>query len=289
MWTLDARAARLVAAISRRIGTVRQAAGPSAWLLLVWLAATAAFGQAPEIHYFQRGSMPPGAIGRAQLQRGGPLAHYMQPVEIRAPQGVQLALAMDGIFEPPQPAPARVGMLVGRVYRLKVVSIPNYEGQEVYPSVEIINRLYPPAGQELRFPIPIELTQRELQLALDGQFVTRVIYLEDPRSALAEREVPGDEQRYWEVGPGQDPLRVADRLGRPMAILRLGSRVPDMDQATGRFLFDSPPWMRLPELPPETDPTAETELTAQRPPNVAPPAAGARRPSVPYPARIQKR
>jgi hypothetical protein len=34
-------------------------------------------------------------------------------------------------------------------------------------------------------------------------------------------------QRYFEVGPQEDPLYVADRLGRPMVILRMGSRVPE--------------------------------------------------------------
>ena len=32
-----------------------------------------------------------------------------------------------------------------------------------------------------------------------------------------------------------------------MAILRIGSRLPETDVATGRFLFDSPPWVPLPE------------------------------------------
>ncbi len=171
---------------------------------------------------------------------------YYQPVEISAPQGAQLALAMDGTFEPSQPAPLRAGLLVGHVYRLKVTNIPFHVGQEVFPSLEIINRLYPPQGSETRFPIPIELTREELDLALRGQFVIRVIYLENPRTALPLPEDPVH-QRYFEVGPGQDPLEVADGLGRPMAILRIGSRVPELDQTTGRFLFDSPPWIRFPE------------------------------------------
>ncbi len=216
-------------------------------------------------HYFQRADMPPGSIGQAQLMRGGPLPGYYQSVEISAPRGTQLALAIDGTFEPPQPAPLKAGLLIGSVYRLKVTNIPFQEGQEIFPSLEIINRLYPPQGSETRFPIPIELTREELELALRGQFVIRVIYLEDPRTALPRREDPA-QQRYFEVGPGQDPLEVADGLGRPMAILRIGSRVPELDPATGRFLFDSPPWMRFPEVlmdePTQApDPSAEPSET----------------------------
>ncbi len=93
----------------------------------------------------------------------------------------------------------------------------------------------PPPGQELRFPIPIELTLEELDLAASGRYITRVIYLEDPRTALGVREDP-DRQRYYEVDSTSDPLEVADRIGRPMAILRMGSRIPtDADLAEGRI------------------------------------------------------
>ncbi len=219
-------------------------------------------------HYFQRADMPPGSIGQAQLLRGGPLPGYFQPVEISAPQGAQLALAMEGTFEPPQPAPLKAGLLVGQVYRLKVTNIPFHEGQEIFPSIEIINRLYPPRGSEARFPIPIQLMREELELALRGQFVIRVIYLENPRIALPRREDPA-RQRYFEVGPAQDPLEVADGLGRPMAILRIGSRVPETDQATGRFLFDSPPWIRFPEV--LTDEPAESSAPESTGPHEATP------------------
>ena len=85
----------------------------------------------------------------------------------------------------------------------------------------MIDRLYPPLGQERRFPIPVDITKEELELALSGRFVTRVIYLEDPQHALPVAEQP-DEQTYFQIPPGDNPLDVADRLGRPMAILRLG-------------------------------------------------------------------
>ncbi|MFO7901349.1 MAG: hypothetical protein ACQESR_28735 [Planctomycetota bacterium] len=198
-------------------------------------------------HYFHRADMAPGAIGRGQLMRGGPLPGHFQAVEVTAPKGAQLALAMDGTFEPSRSGPLKAGMLVGHVYRLKVTDIPLHEGEEVFPSIEVINRLYPPPGAEAAFSIPVQLTQEELERALRGQFVIRVIYLEDPRAALPSPEDP-EQQRYFEVGPGEDPLEVADSLGRPMAILRIGSRVPERDQVSGRFLFRAPPWFRIPEV-----------------------------------------
>ena len=186
------------------------------------------------------GKLPPGAIGAQQLLRGGPLPGYFQPVEIRAPEGALVSLAIDHQFSAPQAAPFKVGMLIAPVYRLRVTQIPNHTGEEVYPTVEIINRIYPPVGEEFRFPVPIDLTQADLELALAGKFVTRVVYLEDPQQALPAAPVE-NEQRYFEVRPSDDPLDVADLLGRPVAIIRLGGRLPDAAGPDAKFLFGSPP------------------------------------------------
>jgi hypothetical protein len=132
-------------------------------------------------------------------------------------------------------------MLVGQVYRLHVTEVPNRPGEELFPTVEIINRIYPPVGEEFRFPIPIEFTQQDLELALDGKFVTRVVYLEDPERALAVAKSAESEQSFFEVRPSDDPLEVADRLGRPVAILRLGGRLPEATGPDEKFLFGSPP------------------------------------------------
>lgn len=229
-----------------------------ALIVVLCSCATPGLAQQRPYHYFQSADAPPGVLGAAQLQRGGPLPGYVQPVQISGPDGVQIALAQEGFFEPSENAPLLVGLLVGHVYRLKVTNIPQQVGEELYPSIEVLNRLYPPAGSEGRFPIPIELTREELDMALRGMFVVRVIYLEDPALALPVSQSPLD-QRYFEVGPQQDPLEVADSLGRPMAILRIGSRVPELDEISGRFLFDSPPWYRLPVPgePTEAEPAAE--------------------------------
>jgi hypothetical protein len=133
-----------------------------------------------------------------------------------------------------------VGLQVGALYRLQVTHIPERPGLEVFPTVEIIDRLYPPPGQKLRFPIPIELTLEELELASEGHFVTRVIYLEDPLAALP-LEDQREHQRWIEARVGEDPLVMADHLGRPMAILRLGGRLPAKDQPDGAFLYGAPP------------------------------------------------
>ena len=216
------------------------------------LAATLP-AQTPGGYYCLPGVALPGAIGSQQLQRGGPLHGFscvngqmpngnaFQPVEIRAPGGISISMASEGTFERPQPAPSRVGMLVGPVYRFRVMNIPFTPGIEVFPTVEIVDRLYPPPGQKLQFPIPVELTAEELQMAADGKFVTRVIYVEDPHAAVP---VADDEkhQSWFDVGPGESPLKVARNLGRPVAVLRLGGRLPDPDVGVDMgFLCGCPP------------------------------------------------
>ena len=215
--------------------------GPSLFPLIVAVTlATSASAQSPPIHYLWRADMPPGVVGQSQLLRAEPLGGYFQPVQINGPSSARVAVAMDGVFVEPERTPILIGMQVGQVYRLQVSNIPNHEGFEVYPTVEVINRLHPPPGREHRFPLPIDLTLEDLELALSGKLVTRVIYLEPPDTALPRRVDP-KEQRYFEVRAQDDPLQVADQLGRPMAILRLGGIVPAADGPSDEFLFHSPP------------------------------------------------
>ena len=211
--------------------------------LICLVSGAPLLAQGPTVHWQHRGVMPPGAIGGLRLGRGGPLSGYFQPVAIHVPQGALVSVAVDGRFDQPEPTPVQVGMLIAPVYRLRVTQVPNYPGMEVFPTVEIIDRLYPPPGEALRFPIPIVISAEELELALEGKFVTRVIYVEDPDRALpvAQRV---ETQNWFEVEPDQDPLEMADRLGRPVAILRLGGRLPGDAGPDQRFLHGSPPLRR---------------------------------------------
>lgn len=198
------------------------------------------YAQEPPRHWLHAGALPPGAIGSNRLVRGGPLSGYFQPVQIRVPQGTRIGLAVDGHFADPQPGHALAGMLIGAVYRLRVTDIPNAPGEEVFPTIELIDRTYPPPGLALRFPIPIELTADELYMASQGSFITRIIYVEDPSIALPVRQKPG-ETTWIEAAHGDDPLVTADRLGRPVAILRIGGRHPDNIGCDSRFTYGMPP------------------------------------------------
>lgn len=230
--------------------------------------STDSLGQQVPSHLLFNSRTPPGIAGATRLARGGPVEGYYQTVEIRGPHGVQVSLAEAGQFGQPRNLPLTVGLLVGKVYRFKLMNLPGAEGAELFPTLEILDRLYPPPGQERHFPIIVEIHPQDLAFALEGKFVTRVVYLEDPQRALPAGQ---KEQPWFEVRADQDPLIVADTLGRPMAILRLGGRIPlPEEESDPRFLFGSPSLVvfppqvkRLAGPPKEDEPLAAPQVSSE--------------------------
>lgn len=248
-------------------------------LLVVPFLSTRAQPPSPPVHYYHQESLPPGEVGAVRRQIGPPAAHYFQPVKVFAPEGVMISIARGGGFGEAQMTPMLSGLRVGDVYRLRLIGIPYHSGQELFPTIEVIDRLYPPAGQEVRFPIRVELTQEDLELALQGKFVTKVVYVEDPLAALPVRtdEKP-DDLLNFDVQPGQNPLAVADTMGRPVAIVRLGGRVPNLAAGPDpAFLFQSPEWIDYEEF------TIETARRPERSSRGMPAGDGRRTPSASRP------
>lgn len=198
-------------------------------------------------HFLLNSDLPPGTIGQFRLAQQQP---YYQPVRIQVPAGAEVALAANGAFMPTSNQPVTAGLLVGGVYRLQVTNIPNQPGVELFPTVEVLDRVYPPQGQATNFPIPIHIDADDLALALEGRLVTRVVYLEDPHAALPLADAPNT-QRSFDIRADLDPIHEADRLGRPVAVLRIGSRVPPSEpQLLDQFLLGCAPWLDIPSVTP---------------------------------------
>ena len=192
-------------------------------------------------HYLFNARQPVGEIGRRQVSIRPELLGVFQPVLLKVPKGTKISVAEGTGFSVAELDAVLVSLQMGDTYRLKITSVPNHYG-DVYPTVELLDRMHAPIGKETRYPIPIELTSGDLGLALSGKYVTRVIYVEDPQRALPSRDLP--EQRYADVLGHEDPLHVADSIGRPVAILRMGSLTPGRDGPDTGFLFGSPPSLR---------------------------------------------
>ncbi len=224
------------------------------WLALLCIHAIAVSGQAQTLRE-SLGHPLPGAIGHPQLLRGEPLReYYPQPVRLIAPDGAIIEPYGDKTYDSRPETGVHgeltVRLVVGEVVRFRLSELEGLGIAELFPSVEVIDRLYPPQGLEDEFPISIELPVEDLRFASQGRYVTRVIYIEDPDDTFpydereldekARRERDDDtSQRYFEVPSGEDPYVVASGLGRPVAILRIGNRMPTIDEEHHDFALDT--------------------------------------------------
>jgi hypothetical protein len=130
----------------------------------------------------------------------------------------------DGSFtSEPIYVPGRVEFPQGGIYRLKLTNIPNKEGVELYPTIEIANG-NPRTGAYLAHSaIPIQFSANDFEQVLSGNFVTKVIYMPDPE--FQSEAIAGVEELVANrIEAGQDPIVEADRRGSILAIVRMGNK-----------------------------------------------------------------
>ena len=195
---------------------------------------------APSRQQLINGAVSPGTMARLQLLRDPELSQYVQPVRIEVPENATVAFWDGGSFTPAKENSVMGGLTVGPVYRTKISNIKGHPGLEVYPSIEMLDRLYPPEGLAIEHPVEIAIHYNDLLQVARGKMVTKVVYLEDPLTALPYRQQESH-QSSFDVGFREDPFAVAARLGRPMAIVRLGTRAPIPSSDNANFNFFSPP------------------------------------------------
>lgn len=210
-------------------------------ILLAWVPPTTAQGRsAGGVYHPLDARMTPGLAGRwsAQLRRAGSVPlRYFQPVEVRLVQagsgGRVTWYDGPGRRAVSVAAPAVAGLLVGEIYRLQISGMDAFPGVSLYPTIEVLDRLHPPGGRRFQFPVPLELTDEDIRLALQGHLVTRVVFLEDPRLSMGtEKTTP---MMVGDHSPEKNLLAEADREGRPMLVVRLGGRLPPARSSPGTF------------------------------------------------------
>ncbi|HQX50623.1 MAG TPA: hypothetical protein PLY87_14995 [Planctomycetaceae bacterium] len=195
--------------------------------------ASTALGQQGEFFQPLNEKMIPGfaADTLARARQYDP--SWLQPVRVELPTDGTVSV----YSATPEPAatiatPAQFCVNAGHIYRLRIADMPEFPNVEVYPSIEILDRMHPPEGRAPDYPIPVVLTEADIREAIEGHMVTRVVYLELPQLAATfdplRREIPQS------VDPTDNALQEAGRLGRPMIIVRIGGRIP-----TGADM----PWM----------------------------------------------
>jgi hypothetical protein len=119
--------------------------------------------------------------------------------------------------------PARYNFGQGYIYRLKLTNIPGRAGAALYPTIEVAPTTPATDAYLSHNAIPIQFTDEDFQQVLDGgNFVTKVIYLPDPR--YQELAVSGVETLVsTRLEPGIDPILEADKRGTILLIVRLGA------------------------------------------------------------------
>lgn len=183
---------------------------------------------------------PVGRVGRWSGIIGKGLAGTFQSVQVTLPSSGKVTVYNGGPATGMMlAAPAQFSIGVGCVYRLKISEMPEYPGVELYPSIEIFDRLHPPPGREYQFPVPIDITPDEVQQAIDGRMLTKVVYLEQPQFAVTGDLAPALLNRV--MPPDRNLLIEADRLGRPMILVRLGGRTPDESRPEDGFFMPPAP------------------------------------------------
>jgi uncharacterized repeat protein (TIGR01451 family) len=162
-----------------------------------------------------------------------------QIVRIAGPSGLEVQLLgpeAQRIESPPGDGAITTALRVGTGYRYRVANIPDRPGREFYMVVELVGHLHRPANIDpLRHPIRIQLETADVDDVLDrGRMVTHIIYLEDPDQAIP-LHLPANEIPVVSLSPAEDAIRVASALGRVMAVVRLGNRLPSAEEVTGGY------------------------------------------------------
>ncbi len=133
----------------------------------------------------------------------------------------------------------QVKLAVGQSYRLMLSDMPEFPGIELYPSVEVLDRLHPPAGHTDTFAMPLSFTIEELEAAIEGRMVTKVVYVEQPQLALPFELTSDIAVRT--VNARANLIEEADKSGRPLALIRLGGRIPAANETQGAFFGNGAP------------------------------------------------
>lgn len=214
------------------VGTGRAVVGAASFALLLGALTALPFTGLRGQQIPGYGDDAPGqaVVGGFEPVNGPQIPPEVQVVRFSGPAGMTIEV----LGPPTEPSPVgdgdgllTVGMRVGVGYRLRLSNLPNRPDGELFPVVEVVGHLHrPPDIDPGQFPIRVVFTQRDLDDVLnDGRLVTQIVYLEEPEQALPI-DLPKDEIPIVTLDPAEEPLKVAQALGRVMAIVRLGGRAP---------------------------------------------------------------
>lgn len=158
---------------------------------------------------------------------GLPIPAPVLPARILVPQGVRVGAYPGSPFARHFDTPAVLAFRPGYAYRLELSSLPNRPGARLYPEIAVYSTLVPRPGMKyMEYPIPLTFSADDIERALVGSVITKVVNLEDPEKALPV-EVAADAPIEFPNASEPEAIKNALATGRIVAIVRLGAKQPD--------------------------------------------------------------
>ncbi len=210
------------------------------------------------------GMGPPGAVAAfgANVMTGSPASMVALPLpaplvaaKFLTPKGVRVTAFPGSQLARMYDTPTVLGLRPGYVYRFELSNLPYNPGRSLYPEVEVRGSLVPRPGMKyMDFPIPLTFSEADIERAMAGAVITKVIYLEDPEKAIPA-EVLSDNPIEILDDTERQALRNARDNGRLMAIVRFGNRRPPAQELRdtafdGTILLPGERYLRTPIAPP---------------------------------------
>jgi hypothetical protein len=171
---------------------------------------------------------PGGGAGGAGFAGNRRFPNVRSQVFFVDPAGMKIGWQASGgggerVYLPAQlTVPARYNFQQGYIYRLKITDIPGRPGLNLYPTIEVAPSTPATDAYLTHNPIPCQFTEEDFDQVTAGNFVTKVIYLPDPK--YQELAIAGVETLVsTRLEPGVDPILEADRRGTILMVIRLGA------------------------------------------------------------------
>jgi hypothetical protein len=210
---------------------------------------------------------------------------FLDPKDMKIAWQTSAGPGGERVYTPGLVVPDRFNFLQGYIYRLKVSDIQGRPGVSLYPTLEVAPSTPATDAYLTHNAIPVQFTAEDFDQVVDGgNFVTKVIYLPDPK--YQELAVPGGPETLisTRLEPGVDPILEADKRGTILLIVRLGGinlELPPGGTVMAPSTINSVPVDAAPAVIPGPATAVPPVFVPAAPAPAAPPAGIA--PTVPAP------
>lgn len=161
-------------------------------------------------------------IEEAQKQ-GLPLPIYAKLI---VPRGGKIMLYGNGGSPHKYDDKVKVGFRSRHRYAFALENLPQSDGRTYYGTIEVVRGLLLP--KNVKGPdaaVPLVFNDQDAEDLAAHRMITKMVVVEDPDVAIAEAGHPDEAIRHEATMFG-DAVEIARGLGKTVAIVRVGSRIP---------------------------------------------------------------